>query len=231
MTTPARPSLADLLERTSPATRAREAAAETVPVLAQLAPLLPHGGLTKGTAVQVDDAGLLLQLAAGPATATSHTWTAVIALPDLGLNAARTAGLPWERMLLADDVTDDHYPEIVATLAGACPLILTRPPATMTERTATRLTAHLRRHATILLAHGNPWPGAQARLSVSDITWSGLGDGHGQLTERHCTVHAVGRGAAARPRTLDLLLPDAAGRVSVPAARVRADGVPAVAAL
>ncbi len=213
-----RATLAELLEATSPATRAKEAAAETVPVIPALAPLLPHGGLARGTAVQVDDAGLLLQLAVGPATVTDMTWTGVIGLGDLGLAAAMSAGLPWQRMVLADDVPDDLFGDVVAALATACTLLLARPPAAMGERTATRLTAHLRRHGTTLLAHGNPWPGAQTRLTVTDIEWSGLGAGWGQLAERRCTIHAVGRGAAARPRTLDLLLPDAQGRVSEVAA-------------
>ena len=209
-----RATLAELLEATSPATRAREAAAETIAVVSQLAPLLPHGGLARGTATQVDDAGLLLALAAAPANATTTTWTGVIGIGDLGLAAAMSAGLPWQRMLLADDVPDEHYAEIVSTLAGVCSIILTRPPAAMADRTATRLTAHLRRHNAILLAYGNPWPGAAMRLGVSDIRWSGLGTGWGQLAERRCTVHAVGRGAAARPRALELLLPDSRGRVS-----------------
>ncbi len=73
-----RERLAGLREATSPATRAREAPTAVLPVLAPLAGLLPHGGLAKGTITEVTDPSLLLALAAGPATADPHAWTAAV---------------------------------------------------------------------------------------------------------------------------------------------------------
>ena len=43
--------------------------------------------------------------------------------------------------------------------------------------------------------------------------WSGLGHGHGVLRQRRVTVNATGRGRSARPRQLELLLPDIHGAV------------------
>ncbi|MGK4586149.1 hypothetical protein [Kitasatospora sp. HPMI-4] len=211
-----RPSLAELLEQTSPATRATQAAAATVPVLPPLAPLLPYGGLAKGTVTEVSDTGLALALAAGPADATPATWSAVVGMPDLGLAAAVGYGWPMARMLLVDDLPDEKFAEIVRTLAGPCALVLACPPARMEPRTAARLGAHLRSTGTILIACGNPWPGAQLKLTVAAATWSGLGDGWGQLRQRQADVIATGRGSASRPRKARLLLPDEYGRVSVP---------------
>lgn len=49
--------------------------------------------------------------------------------------------------------------------------------------------------------------GADVCLRVVSSRWSGLGDGWGLLRSRHVSVQARGRGAASRPRTVDLLLP------------------------
>jgi hypothetical protein len=209
-----RPALAELLEATSPETRARQAAADTIPVHDALAPLLPSRGLARGTVVELNDAALLLALAAVPAQGRD-VWTAIIDLPDLGLAAARAVGIPLGHVLLADNTGPDgeHFGEVVSTLSKACPLILARPPQRMPERQAARLAAHLRRNGTVLLAHGGHWPGAQLRLDVTEARWEGLGQGWGQLRQRHVTVTATGRGAATRGRTAQLLLPDETGAV------------------
>ncbi|MFJ4674023.1 hypothetical protein [Kitasatospora purpeofusca] len=221
MTTPAavdrraadrRERLAGLLEATSPATRAREAEVTVLPVLGPLAGLLPHGGLAKGTITEVTDTSLLLALAAGPATADPHAWTAAVGLPDLGLAAAAGYGIDLRRLLVADH-PGEHFAEVVTALAGACPVVLAAAPVGMPPRTLDRLAAHLRRTGTVLLTPG-PWPGAQLRLQVTAGRWSGLGDGWGQLTGRRARVSVTGRGSAVRARTAELWLPDATGSVA-----------------
>ncbi|MFJ2191555.1 hypothetical protein ACIOJE_27100 [Kitasatospora sp. NPDC087861] len=206
--------LAGLMEETAPAARAREARAAVLPVLKPLRPLLPHGGLAKGTVTEAPDMSLLLALAAGPATADPHAWTAVVGLPDLGLAAAAGYGHDLRRLVVADHPGDDHYAEVLTALAAACPVILaSAPPRRLPPRTADRLAAHLRRAGTILITPG-PWPGAQLRLEVTAKEWIGLGDGWGQLDGRRVEVRASGRGSAARPRRAELWLPDGAGGVS-----------------
>ncbi|MFB8235577.1 hypothetical protein ACFC58_03405 [Kitasatospora purpeofusca] len=91
-----------------------------------LASLLPYGGLAKGTITEVADQGLLLALAAGPATADRRAWTAAIGLPDLGLAAAAGYGLDLRRLVVADD-PGEHAAEAVTALAAACPVILAAP--------------------------------------------------------------------------------------------------------
>ncbi|MFF1907234.1 hypothetical protein [Kitasatospora sp. NPDC058218] len=85
--------LADLLDATSPQTRARQVQATVLPVLEPLRALLPHGGLAKGTVTEAADMSLLLALAAGPATADCYAWTAAVGLPSLGLAAAAGSGV------------------------------------------------------------------------------------------------------------------------------------------
>ncbi|WP_157849808.1 hypothetical protein [Streptomyces novaecaesareae] len=213
--------LADLMEATSPDTRARQQQADTLPVLEPLRPLVPGGGLAKGTVTEATDTGLLLALAAGPAGADRYGWLAAVGLPDLGLAAAAGYGIDLTRMLVVDD-PGTHYAEVLAALAPACPVIIAAAPGRLPPRTADRLAAHLRRAGTVLLTPG-PWPGTQLRLEVTAKSWVGLGDGWGQLTGREVEVRSVGRGAAYRPRTARLWLPDENGAV-VPAAPGSAAG-------
>ncbi|MFF8775456.1 hypothetical protein [Kitasatospora sp. NPDC015120] len=148
-----RSRLADLLEVTSPAARAREAQAAMLPVLAPLADLLPHGGLAKGTITEATDTSLLLALAAGPASADPHAWTAAIGLPDLGLAAAAGYGIDLRRLIVADHPCE-HTAEVITALAAACPVVLAAAPVGVPPRALDRLAAHLRRTGTILITPG-----------------------------------------------------------------------------
>ncbi|WP_380286514.1 hypothetical protein [Kitasatospora purpeofusca] len=214
--------LAGLLEATSPAARAREAQAATLPVLDPLAGLLPHGGLAKGTITEATDTGLLLALAAGPATADPHAWTAAVGLPDLGLAAAAGYGIDLHRLVVADH-PGEHAAEVITALAAACPVVLAAAPVGVPPRALDRLAAHLRRTGTVLVTPG-PWPGAHLRLEVTVSRWGGLGDGFGQLTGRRAEVRATGRGGARRPRTAGLWLPAGDGSVATAAPGTAAGG-------
>jgi hypothetical protein len=77
---------------------------------------------------------------------------------------------------------------------------------------ARKLSARARQRKAVLLPFGQ-WPGADVELRVESGRWSGLGAGHGVLREREVSVHAAGRGAAARPRKAELLLPASGGGI------------------
>ncbi|MFJ4184133.1 hypothetical protein [Kitasatospora sp. NPDC089509] len=70
-----RPTLEQLLDATSPETRARERAATTAPVPEPLVRLLPDRGLPLGAVANVADLGLLIQLGARLA---ASEWAAVV---------------------------------------------------------------------------------------------------------------------------------------------------------
>ena len=76
---------------------------------------------------------------------------------------------------------------------------------------------------------GGALAGADVRLQVVSSRWSGLGDGWGLLRTRHVSVRAEGRGAAGRPRSVDLLLPgpDGAPVLAEPDADHRPGRLPA----
>jgi hypothetical protein len=226
MTAPAerrdRPGLAELLEVTSPRARVARESAQTLPVLPELAGLLPYGGLQRGTVTTVADPGLLLALAAGPSTASSSSYTAIVGLPDIGLAAAASYGIDLHRVLLADE-PGEQWPEVLAALLPAVDVALlgvTAPPA---PAVASRLGARLRQHGTVLLTPG-PWPGAALHLQVEARQWTGLGDGHGQLLSRRVRVRSAGRGLPGVGRSVELLLPDERGHVAAVGAVERASG-------
>jgi len=205
--------LATLLELTSPQARAQAAQRTVLPVLPELAELLPDGGLLPGTVTEVHDAGLLLALAAGPSASDSNSWAAVVGWPEIGLAAAAGYGLDLRRLLIVDD-PGEAWPEIVATLMAAVDLVILQPSTPPPPALASRLTARLRGHRCAVLTMGH-WPGSVLRLDVTAREWSGLGDGHGMLQSRRVTVRTSGRGRAATGRTAELLLPDEHGQVAL----------------
>src|SRR5918993_940204 len=70
-----------------------------LPVVPALQPLLPGGGLRRGTPVAVTrSAALALALVAGASAAGS--WVAAVGLPDLGILAAAETGIALERLAL-----------------------------------------------------------------------------------------------------------------------------------
>ncbi|NGN68443.1 hypothetical protein G5C51_31670 [Streptomyces sp. A7024] len=183
-----------------------------LPVTAGLRGLLPGGRLQPGTTVSVSgDLPLLLAVAADAAT-EAGAW-AVIGLPQLGVLAAESMGLDLGVGLWTDH-PGERWPQVVALLAEAVPLLLLGPLGPAAGRTARRIEAVLRRTGAILLTTGS-WEGAQVRLEVTGASWDGVGAGHGLLRRRQVQVTASGRGQlAGTPRTAALWLPDQDGRVS-----------------
>lgn len=167
--------------------------------------------LRTGGAYRVDDPGLVLALLAAPSVAGG--WSALIGVDDLGVEAAEEAGVDLRRTVLVPDPGPDWL-EVTAALVDVVPVVVLRPPAGLPEaaltRTASRLSARLRKRAATLLVQG-PWPGCEARLELAEQQWLGPDAGHGRLTERRVQVR-VHRGSAP-PRTARLWLPAADGRV------------------
>lgn len=180
------------------------------PVASELESLLPGGRLRPGSAVSVgQDLPLLLALAAR-AAAEAGAW-AVVGLPQLGVLAADSMGLNVGTGLWVDR-PGKRWPDVVATLAEAVPVLLLGPLGPAPDRQARRLAAVLRRTGAVLLTTG-AWAGAELRMAVTASHWEGVGAGHGLLRARRVQVVATGRGAAGgAPRTARLWLPGPDGR-------------------
>lgn len=225
-----RRDVADLLARLPGGAVAPASAAlgRLLPVLPPLRPLLPGGGLRRGTTVEVATelsgaSSLLLALLAGASQAGS--WCAVVGAPDLGAAAAQEAGVDLDRLVLVPS-PGPGWARAAAALLDGFDVVAVHPPAPAASpagRAASHAASHAagptadqralagraRHHGAVLLSLGT-WPGADLRLSVTASAWEGLGDGHGRLRARRVAVSAGGRGSAGgRPRSVELWLPSA----------------------
>ncbi|GLZ30394.1 hypothetical protein Lesp02_25830 [Lentzea sp. NBRC 105346] len=182
-------------------TTADHATGRVLPVRGELADLLPWGGLRRGSTVSVGGStSLLLALLAG-ATATG-CWAAVVGLPHIGVLAAAELGVAVHRLALVPRPGGDPA-AVVAALLDGIDLVAVEATRSLSPSLARRLSARARQRKAVLLAFG-AWPGADVELQVVGSRWEGLGRGHGKLRDQALTVRASGRGAAARPRTVEL---------------------------
>jgi hypothetical protein len=184
---------------------------QILPVLPALTPLLPAGGLVKGSVTAIGAYGMLcLALMAG--ASAKGAWCAVAGIPEFGVAAAAAAGVEPDRLLLVPD-PGERWLQVAAALLDGCEIVLIRPPAQPASRARRQLEAGLRRAAGVWLVAG-PWDGAAARLRVTRQHWAGLGNGHGRLRACRAEVLAEGRAAAAQPRRQWLWLPAPDGTIA-----------------
>ncbi|MGH3776177.1 MAG: hypothetical protein ACRDRR_10660 [Pseudonocardiaceae bacterium] len=180
------------------------------PVVEPLAPLLPGGGLRRGSVVAVQGSTALL-LALLAAASAQGAWVAVVGVGDLGVLAAAEAGVVVRRLALIPRPGPDPAPVAAALLDGVG-LVALAGADRMPSGARRSLAARARQRGSVLLPLGR-WPGADVELNCRTEAWHGAEAGHGRLRSREVVVRAVGRGAAARPRVARLLLPGPGGAV------------------
>lgn len=151
--------------------------------------------LRPGTSWVARSATPAMLLMAGPSS--KGAWSAVIGLPQFGLEAAAAAGVELSRTVLVPDPGEDWL-TVVAALAEVVGVVVVRPPARVSERAAATVAAKLHRAQGLLISVGSPWPRAEAEVGLGDVRWSGLGRGYGHLQGRRATIEVVTRGRAAR---------------------------------
>ncbi len=193
------------------------------PVVEPLAPLLPGGGLRRGSVVAVHGSMALLLALLSAATAQG-AWAAVVGVGDLGVLAAAEAGVVVQRLALVPRPGSDPAPVAAALLDGVG-LVALAGADRMSSGARRSLAARVRQRGSVLLPLGR-WPGAEVELDCRTEAWCGAGAGYGRLRSREVVVRAVGRGAAVRPRTARLLLPGPGG----PVAEALTDLTPAIRA-
>jgi len=181
-----------------------------LPTATALQPLLPGGAIRVGGSYAVQES-VLLAMTMLQAASAEGAWCAVVGVPSFGVEAAAAMGIDLERLVLVPD-PGDQWLTVTAALADVAQIVLTRPLGRVVPGDVSRLAARLRQRGGALVALGS-WPGADVTLRVTESVWSGIGDGHGHLTERRATVTASGRAGAGRPVSADLLLPAADGAV------------------
>lgn len=183
--------------------------------------------LRTGGAYEVDRASLGMALLSAPST--QGAWSAVVGVADFGIEAADELGVDLTRTVLVPD-PGEHWVEVTAALVDVVSVVLLRPPGAVTELTASRIAARLRKRSAALIVWGQ-WPGAEARVSLDASTWDGAVAGHGRLRSRRVVVGV--RHGSAPVRRAELWFPAVDGPVRrvEPAAEVpvltSVSGVPA----
>lgn len=175
-----------------------------LPVIHELRPLLPGGGLRRGSTVATSGAtSLVIGLLAAASRAGS--WCAVVGLPTFGAAAAAEAGVELSRLALVPYPGPD-WSAVVAALLDGVDVVVTAPPGPVAASLTGRLAARARQRGSVLVGCGQ-WPGADVSLTSTGSEWDGLDGGRGRLRKRQLTVTAQGRGAAAQPRKATFWLP------------------------
>ncbi|HEX4191254.1 MAG TPA: hypothetical protein VHZ06_09690 [Marmoricola sp.] len=157
--------------------------------------------LRTGGAYEVDHASLAMALLAAPSS--EGAWSAVVGAGDFGVEAAAELGVDLTRTVLVPD-PGEQWLEATAALVDVVSIVVLRPPPGVSERTASRIGARLRKRSCLLIVWGC-WPGAEARISIRSSTWSGADSGHGRLRSRRVLL-GVQQGTAP-VRTTELMFP------------------------
>jgi hypothetical protein len=190
-----------------------------LPTHPALADLLPGGGLKQGAMYSIgssasveNSATLLLALLAGPSAAGS--WCGIVGVPEFGIEAAASFGIDLNRLVLVPQ-PGDQWLAVTAAIADVLTVVVAKPPRQASEGNLARLAARLRQRGSTLIVVGshNAWPQSEAMLSLSQSSWSGIGDGAGHLTARQVTVTVSTRGGG-RSRSARMWLPDSDGSIS-----------------
>lgn len=137
-----------------------------------------------GGAYRVDDLSLALALLSAPSAEGS--WIGLVGIADLGLEAASEAGVDLGRAVIVPE-PGEYWLEAVSALVDVLPVVFLKPPRRVDQRLAASVTARLRKRSAVLFVEGD-WPGAEARLWLERMQWTGLGSGYGRLQERSAQV-------------------------------------------
>ncbi|WP_196250859.1 hypothetical protein [Cellulomonas sp. JZ18] len=174
-----------------------------LPVPPALSRVLPDGLRRGGTTAVLGSTSLALGVVAH--ACAGGAWAAAVGQPDLGLLAAAQAGVDLARLAVVPAPGADAATVLAALLDGV-DLVLVGPAAALTDADRRRLSARARERGSVLLPTV-AWPGAGVVLTVEHARWTGVGAGDGHLRTRELRVRRTGRGSAAVPHAVDVVLP------------------------
>ncbi|MCG2804260.1 MAG: hypothetical protein L6256_02265 [Propionicimonas sp.] len=175
-----------------------------------LLPVLGESGLKPGAAYVLETSGSLLHALLAEPSQEGH-WCGVVGLPTFAAEAAQLAGVRLDRLVLVPEPAE-QWLAATAALAEVVPVLAVRPFGRVRESDAARLMSRLRDRGSVLLVVGD-WPRAEARFTLTEPRWHGLGNGHGRLAGRELQVGVTSRRYPAG-RSARLVLPSSNGRIA-----------------
>ncbi len=228
----------EILSKLKPVTLARDRLID-VPELLQ--PLLPWGGIQRGSSVAFAGAGswslAMAVMAAGlhgqAAVDQPHVagesgsvetfdsagggWMALVGVPSFNLAAAAGFGVRLDRVLVVEDPGLGRWATVVATLLESVDMVAVAPGVRIGDRDRRRLSARAREQESVLvhLDGGRTWPSTPDLVfDVEAAGWEGIGDGHGHLRRRQAKVMVHGRRTGGPTEACSVWLPNEHGRLA-----------------
>ena len=222
-----------LASRARPVSSSRD---QLLPLLPDLLPLLPGGGLPRGAVITVspgdgrpgemnggEGEAVAPGGGAGPlafallaAASAAGSWCAAVGTGDPGILAIAELGVDLDHLALVP-WPGAAWPEVAAILIDDMDVVLVCPPGRVRPGVARRLAARARQKRTVVVVRGGrgTWPeGPDVQLTVEGGTWEGVDGGHGHLEGRHVEVVTTGRRSAVRGMRTGLWLPGSSGAVA-----------------
>ncbi len=152
-----------------------------VPVVPLLAGVV---GLRTGGVYAVDSSSLGMALAAGASQAGE--WVGFAGWNDFGVEAAQQQGIVLSRTVLVP-APGEHWLEVTAALIDVLKVVVLRPNGGVDPKSASIIEARLRARSAVLVVQGE-WPRCEARISLDEVAWDGIGQGEGRLRSRRAAV-------------------------------------------
>jgi hypothetical protein len=235
--------LGDLVRPGSEHAFAELGSQRVLPVRPELRPLLPGGGLRRGSAIGITTSittsittGITISGAsagtrAGGTTPVAEHPAATSLLLALLAEASRSGswcavvGLPTLGVAAAAEAgialdrfalvptPGPDWPTVVAALLDGFDIVVVRAPAGAVAPTIASRLAARARQRGGVLVPYGSWPAVDLTLDAVDPVWHGIEAGRGRLRGRQLTVTARGRGAASTPRVTHLWLPLPTGSI------------------
>lgn len=171
---------------------APDVATRGLPVPAALQRVLPV--LRTGAVHSIESRSLALQCLA--AAVPTGAWSAIVGMPDVGVEAAADLGIAVDRLVLVP-TPGGAWNDAVASLAEVMPVVLAAGPARITSGEAARIEARLRAADACLIVHG-AWPSPTTRIRSLGVDWRGTDAGLGRIARGSMELEVTG--ADGRPR-------------------------------
>lgn len=179
-----------------------------LPVIPELAELLPGRGLRRGSIVTVKPGygthTLIILMLAGASQAGS--WCAAVGMPKLGLVACADMGVVLKRFAIVPR-PGPQAAKIVGILLDGFDIVVWGPDASLSAAQCSRIAAYNRQRGNVLLVldgQAATWDRPDLTLTVERSRWHGLSTDRGRLRWRELTVAAAGRTGHGPPRRVSV---------------------------